>query len=35
VDPLVPNPTVSQFTRRAARRPSLKRADGRRWFDQN
>lgn len=33
VDPLVPNPTVSQFTRRAARRPSLKRADGKRFFD--
>jgi hypothetical protein len=28
VDPLVPNPSVSQFTRRAARR-----TDGRRLFD--
>ena len=33
VDPLVPNPSVSQFTRRSARRPTLQRADGRRWFD--
>ena len=33
VDPLQPNPTVSQFTRRSARRPSLKRADGKRVFD--
>ncbi|MEB3296083.1 MAG: hypothetical protein VKL23_00955 [Cyanobacteriota bacterium] len=33
VDPLVPNPTVSQFTRRAARRASLNRADGKRYFD--
>ncbi|WP_255002878.1 hypothetical protein [Cyanobium sp. HWJ4-Hawea] len=33
VDPLVPNPTVSEFTRRSARRPSLKRADGKRYFD--
>jgi len=33
VDPLVPNPTVSEFTRRSARRPGLKRADGRRFFD--
>ena len=33
VDPLHPNPTVSAFTRRAARRPSLKRADGQRFFD--
>ena len=33
VDPLVPNPTVSQFTRRSARRASMNRADGRRWFD--
>ena len=33
VDPLVPNPTVSQFTRRAARRPTLKRADGKRYFE--
>ena len=34
VDPLVPNPTVSQYTRRAARRTSLNREDGKRWFDQ-
>jgi len=33
VDPLVPNPSVSQFTRRSARRPSLKRADGKRIQD--
>jgi hypothetical protein len=34
VDPLVPNPTVSQYTRRAARRTSLNREDGKSWFDQ-
>jgi len=33
VDPLHPNPTVSEFTRRSAGRPSLKRADGKRIFD--
>ena len=33
VDPNYPNPTVSEFTRRSARRPSLKRADGRRFWD--
>lgn len=33
VDPLVPNPSVSQFTRRSARRASLNRADGKRLFD--
>jgi hypothetical protein len=33
VDPLEANPTVSEFTRRSARRPGLKRADGRRYFD--
>ena len=33
VDPTVPNPTVGEFTRRSARRPSLKRADGKRFFD--
>jgi hypothetical protein len=33
VDPLHPNPTVSAFTRLAARRPSLKRADGQNFFD--
>jgi len=33
VDPLQPNPTVSEFTRRAARRPSIKRTDGKLIFD--
>jgi hypothetical protein len=33
VHPLVPNPSVSQFTRRAARRATTKRADGKRYFD--
>ena len=33
VDPLVPNPTVSQFTRRAARRASPHRGDGQRYVD--
>ena len=33
VDPLEPNPTVSEFTRRSARRASPKRADGQRFFD--
>jgi len=33
VDPLVPNPSVSQFTRTAARRASLRRADGQRYFE--
>ena len=33
VDPLVPNPSVSQFTRRSARRAAMKRADGKRYFD--
>ena len=33
VDPLHPNPTVSEYTRRCARRPGLKRADGRSFFD--
>jgi len=33
VDPLQPNPTVSEYTRRSARRPSPKRADGQRFFD--
>jgi len=33
VDPLQPNPTVSEFTRRSARRASLKRADGQLIFD--
>lgn len=34
VDPLVPNPSVSQFSRRQARRAQVKRADGKRYFDQ-
>ena len=34
VDPLVPNPSVSQFSRRQARRAEVKRADGKRYFDQ-
>jgi hypothetical protein len=33
VDPLVPNPSVSQFSRQAARRASGRRADGKRYFD--
>jgi len=33
VDPLVPNPSVSQFTRRAARRATATRADGKRFYD--
>lgn len=33
VDPLVPNPSVSQFTRRSARRATVKRADGKRVHD--
>ena len=33
VDPLQPNPTVSEFTRRSARRLSLKQAGGKRFFD--
>lgn len=33
VDGLVPNPSVSQFTRRSARRASPHRPDGRRFFD--
>ena len=33
VDPLQSNPTVSEFTRRAALRPSLKRVDGKQFFD--
>jgi hypothetical protein len=35
VDPLHPNPTVSEFTRRSARRFSLKRADGKRFFEHS
>jgi hypothetical protein len=33
VDLLQPNPSVSEFTRRSARRPSLKRADGKRFYE--
>ncbi len=33
VDPVVSNPTVSDFTRREARRHRQKRADGKRLFD--
>ena len=33
VDPLDPNPSVSQFTRQAARRASIRRADGRKIYD--
>jgi hypothetical protein len=33
VDPAQPNPTVSEYTRHSARRPSLKRADGKRFLE--
>ena len=33
VDPLVPNPSVSQYTRQSARRAGGRRADGKRFFD--
>jgi hypothetical protein len=33
VDPVVPNPSVSEFSRRAARRSRTRRSDGRRWFE--
>ena len=33
VDPVVANPSVSQYTRREAQRHRHKRADGRRFFD--
>lgn len=33
VDPLVPNPSVSQYTRRAARRTDGHRLDGKRFYD--
>ena len=33
VDPLHPNPSVSEYTRRSARRPSLRRADGKTFFE--
>ena len=35
VDPVDANPTVSEFTRRSARRTSIKRADGKRFYDAN
>jgi hypothetical protein len=34
VQPLVSNPSVSQFTRQAARRTGYKRVDGKRYFDR-
>jgi hypothetical protein len=34
VDPLVSNPTVSEYTRREARRHSRKRSDGKVIFDR-
>ncbi len=34
VDPLVPNPSVSQFTRQSARRAGARRPDGKRFFDR-
>ena len=33
VDPLVPNPSVSEFSRRSARRPNALRGDGKRYYD--
>jgi len=33
VDPLVANPSVSEFSRRSARRPDAFRSDGKRYFD--
>lgn len=33
VDPLVPNPSVGEFTRRQARRLAARRADGKRYYD--
>ena len=33
VDPLQPNPSVSEYSRRAARHLSLRRVDGKRIFD--
>ncbi len=33
VDPTAPNPTVSDYTRRNARRTAIKRVDGKRFFD--
>lgn len=34
VDPLVPNPSVSEFTRRSARRLTQKRLDGKDFWDR-
>ena len=33
VDPVVANPSVSEFTRRAAGRSQMRRTDGRGWYD--
>ena len=33
VDPLVPNPSVSEFSRRSARRADALRSDGKRYYD--
>jgi len=33
VDPLQPNPTVSEYTQRSARRTTLTKADGKRFWD--
>lgn len=33
VDPLAPNPSVSEFTRRESKRLSQKRGDGKRYWD--
>ena len=33
VDPTAANPTVSEYTRRNARRNAIKRVDGKRYFD--
>ena len=33
VDPCVPNPSVSEFSRRSARRPNALRIDGKRYYD--
>jgi predicted nucleic acid-binding Zn-ribbon protein len=35
VDPVVANPTVSEFTRRSAKRARVKRVDGKRFYDAN
>lgn len=34
VDPLMPNPSVSEFTRRASRQLSQKRVDGKKFWDR-